>query len=47
MGRLRDTIAMENGEKVHAEDMDSMLTSMEHVVEAAIVYPRSTECPQL
>ena len=38
MGRLRDTIAMENGEKVHAEDMDSMLTSMEHVVEAAIVY---------
>lgn len=38
MGRLRDTIVMENGEKIHAEDMDSMLTSLEGVQEAAIVY---------
>lgn len=38
LGRLRDTIAMENGEKVHAEDMDHTLSSLEHAADAAVVY---------
>lgn len=41
IGRLRDMIVMENGEKIHAEDMDNILAGMEHVAEAAVVY--STE----
>ena len=38
LGRIRDTIVIENGEKIHAEDMDSMLKEIESVEEAAIVY---------
>ncbi len=38
LGRLRDTIVMENGEKIHAEDMDDILNSMQGVRDAAVVY---------
>lgn len=38
IGRLRDTIAMENGEKIHAEDMDYKLSSLKHSEDAAVVY---------
>lgn len=38
LGRLRDTIVMENGEKIHAEDMDDILVSMRGVLDAAVVY---------
>lgn len=57
LGRLRDTIVMENGEKIHAEDMDQMLLSMTCVKDAAVVYsasfgmvavivPEATECDE-
>lgn len=35
-GRIRDTIVLENGEKVHAEDMDREWTDMEEIEEAAV-----------
>lgn len=38
MGRIREMIVMENGEKIHAEDMDQMLMAMKGVREGAIVY---------
>lgn len=38
LGRLRDTIVMENGEKIHAEDMDQTLMSMNYIKDAAVVY---------
>lgn len=38
MGRIREMIVMENGEKVHAEDMDRMLMAIKGVKEGAIVY---------
>lgn len=36
-GRLRDTIVMENGEKIHAEDMDEQISGIEGVKEAAVI----------
>lgn len=41
LGRLRDTIVMENGEKIHAEDMDQTLLSMNYIKDAAVVYSSS------
>lgn len=41
LGRLRDTIVMGNGEKIHAEDMDQTLLSMNYVKDAAVVYSSS------
>ena len=38
LGRIRDTIVIENGEKIHAEDIDSILNQMEGVRDAAVVY---------
>ena len=38
LGRIRDTIVTENGEKIHAEDIDSMLTSKGLTEDAAVVY---------
>lgn len=38
LGRLRDTIVMENGEKIHAEDMDQTLLDLACVKDAAVVY---------
>lgn len=35
-GRMRDTIVLENGEKVHAEDTDAELNMLEGVLEAAV-----------
>lgn len=40
LGRLRDTIVMENGEKIHAADMDSLMLSMPFVKDAAVIYSR-------
>lgn len=36
-GRLRDTIVLENGEKIHAEDTDTELSRLEGVKEAAVI----------
>lgn len=38
LGRIRDTIVIENGEKIHAEDIDSALNQIKGVQEAAVVY---------
>ncbi len=35
-GRMRDTIVLENGEKIHAEDTDAELNLLEGVLEAAV-----------
>lgn len=36
-GRMRDTIVLENGEKIHAEDVDSQLLTVAGVKEAAVI----------
>lgn len=36
-GRLRDTIVLENGEKIHAEDTDAELRRLDGVQEAAVI----------
>lgn len=36
-GRMRDTIVLENGEKIHAEDVDAQLTALAGVREAAVI----------
>lgn len=42
MGRIREMIVMENGEKIHAEDMDRMIAAIQGVREGAIVYSAET-----
>ena len=36
IGRIRDTIVLENGEKIHGEDMDVLLTEQKGIKEAAV-----------
>lgn len=36
LGRLRDTIVLESGEKIHAEDKDNDLLKLPHVKDAAV-----------
>lgn len=36
-GRMRDTIVLENGEKIHAEDTDAELNLLDGVLEAAVL----------
>lgn len=36
MGRLRDTVALENGEKIHVEDLENKISKLPGVKEAAI-----------
>ena len=36
-GRIRDTIVMENGEKIHAEDTDRLLIALEGVEDGAVI----------
>ncbi len=38
LGRLRDMIVLENGEKIHAEDTDGELSQFPGVEEAAVIY---------
>lgn len=38
LGRLRDMIVLENGEKIHAEDTDAELSRFLGVKEAAVIY---------
>lgn len=38
LGRVRDTIVLENGEKIHAEDKDQELLSLPYIKDAAVFH---------
>ncbi len=50
LGRIRDMIVLENGEKIHAEDTDAELSDFPGVKEAAVIYVRekliAVFCPE-
>lgn len=41
LGRVRDTIVLENGEKIHAEDKDQELLGLPHIKDAAVFHTRT------